>query len=288
MRIGRPTLTHLISDASECGEIEFALGGVEQGFAVRDWHQQLEQLGLGEPVLGAGQIRGQPADSSGAEARLELVEAALNVRAKRFAGARRRFQHGPMGAGAQIEQAVALSEALLLHLGQAQRVNRHSGRADQEHVARQADRKPRQRRDDITIERIQLVQIVDEQEEDGAAVRLLAPPHQVLKPCVDVERIEGRVLGQVALRNVQDDGNLLADDAQQLQIVGRARSGRREAYHAVDFRVLEPGARPRVQFGDERALAGARFAVDEVRRVAAARLVALHHGRAHQIRHRRR
>lgn len=117
------------------------------------------------------------------------------------------------------------------------------------------------------------MQIIDEQEQHLVG-QILAASYQILEPIVDVQRIEGRILGQIALRYVADNRDLLAYDAEQLQIVGGSWGGGRESYHTMHFAVFHPFRDVRVDLGDEAAFARSVVAVYEERTVSGARPIA--------------
>lgn len=173
----------------------------------------------------------------------------------------------------QRKHTFAAAKALLLHRRQAQRLNRHPSRAYQVHVPRKAYRHPRQCGHNVTVQRIQLVQIVDEQEQHFVR-QILTASNKILEPIVYVQRIERRVFGQIALRNVADNWYLLAYHTEQLEIIGGPRRSGRKAYDSMHFAVLHPIRDARIDLGDEAALARSVVAVNEERAVSGARPIA--------------
>lgn len=130
------------------------------------------------------------------------------------------------------------------------------------------------------------MQIVDEQQEH-LVLQVLASAHQILEPVVNVQRIKGRVLRQIAFRYVADDGDLLANDAQQLQIVRRPRCGGRKACDSMHPHIgVQPAGRLRVNLRNQAALAGAVIAVYENRTVPGAVAIAELHAAANPSGHR--
>lgn len=114
------------------------------------------------------------------------------------------------------------------------------------------------------------MQIIDEQEQHFVR-QIFAASNQILEPIVNVQRIEGGILGQITLRYVTDNGDLLAYDAEQLQIVGGTRRGGCESNHSMHFAVFHPFRDVRINLGDETAFARSVVAVNEERTVSGAR-----------------
>lgn len=98
---------------------------------------------------------------------------------------------------AEAEVAVGGAEALLLQRCELEQLRVGGGGGEHDDARRQRHRQPRERRYDVRVERLQPMQVVDHQQNGGAAVQpgLAGAPHQRAEPVVDVQRIKTAVLG---------------------------------------------------------------------------------------------
>lgn len=247
-------------------KIEETILCIDESFTILHRHQQLQQLRFRQSVFRARNIRGHTTEPFHTEFPFQFVKHSRHVRTKRFVW-RGRSHYRRVRLRRQTEHTVRTFKPFLLHRRQFQLFNRHLCRTYQIHIPRQTNRQPRQSRHNITIERIQLVQIVDEQEQH-LVLQIFAASQQILKPIVDVQRIERRVFRQIALGNVENYRYLLTDDAQQFQIVGGPRSGRRKSYDPMHFTVFDPFGYVLIEPCDKCRFAGTVFAVYEYWRMA--------------------
>lgn len=241
----------------------------ERAICVLNRHEKLEELSLGETVLGAVQVCRELGDSLGAVALLEVIEVSVHVLGESFT---LDFLHHVRVVllRCEVVQEFGVLEALFLHGAQLEHVNRER-RAHQENIPRQADGKPRECRNDVAFEWIDFMQIVDEDEENFV-VHVLAALDQVLEPIVDVERIERGVFRQISFGYVERYRNLLANNPKELQVVCRTWRRLCKSNQPMDSHVWarKPIDALRVDLCHQRALAGAVIAKDEVRRVSGA------------------
>lgn len=134
----------------------------------------------------------------------QLVELLLHIGHKAdIRGALlRSLQPGRIRLQAQIELILRRLEPIPLH-GRKLELFDGRGRAAYDlHIPGQRCRQPGECGDNVAIQRVQQMQIIDEQKQH-VVVHVLDATQQILKPVVNVQRIEGRILGQIALGYVE-------------------------------------------------------------------------------------
>lgn len=138
------------------------------------------------------------------------------------------------------------------------------------HVERQHGWQPGQAGHDVAVQRVEPVQVVDEQHQRGRAALVLEPFQQRLEPIADVQRVERRVQRHAQPVGLEHARQLLAYDPQQFQVV---RGAGRDAGEPDDAHrlLVEPLLALAVNGGEDGRLAGAQAAAHHNRAASAGR-----------------
>lgn len=157
-------------------------------------------------------------------------------------------------------------ETVLLQRRHFQLVRNVQGGAHNVYVTRQHGRQPGQPGHDVRVQRVQSVQIVDEQDQRRGPIFVLEPFQQRLEPIADVQRVERRIQGHAQTVRLKYVGQLLADDPQQLQVVRGPGRDAREPHNSRRL-LVEPSLALLVDGGQDRRLARPQAAAHDDRPV---------------------